>query len=237
MADYRISHETWEDSRLGDLADLLKTYGIVHWFRLQSFVASSRPDGDLSGMTDRAIERAAEWGKWGKPRLRRALPVTQESENCTSLFVRCLILSGFVRGLSLHRHLVSWQQDQPYAAQAGQRRVNARLAAHIMHHENGRHIAPEPDCPKCRSQIVDAATRMLPSLPPLPFPLPPLPQTPTNPVRIRATVARTGMGPTTQTARLRRGGPASPAGGESRRSRGRGTPVLIRNRGSRNLDR
>jgi hypothetical protein len=72
---------TWTHRKTFELAALLglnETYAGAHVIRLCTWAIDNAPDGDLSGLSDRAIAYGAGW--------------TQE----VSLFVRALVTSGFL---------------------------------------------------------------------------------------------------------------------------------------------
>jgi hypothetical protein len=93
----------WTHRKTFELAALLglnETYAAAHLIRLCTWAIDNAPDGDLSGLSDRAIAYGAGW--------------TQE----VSLFVRALVTSGFLdEGRTIH----DWHD---YAGRLVERRVD-----------------------------------------------------------------------------------------------------------------
>lgn len=87
------------------------------------WVAQSRPDGDLSGMTGEDIELAADW---------------QGEEGA---FIKVLIEVGFVDGEEGAYSIHDWQEHNPWAAGADARSEKAKWLALCKHH--GRKKAAE----------------------------------------------------------------------------------------------
>ena len=87
------------------------------------WVAQSRPDGDLSGMTGEDIELAADW---------------QGEEGA---FIKALIEVGFVDGNEGEYSIHDWDEHNPWAAGADARSEKAKWLALCKHH--GRTKAAE----------------------------------------------------------------------------------------------
>lgn len=87
------------------------------------WVAQSRPDGDLSGMTGEDIELAADW---------------QGEEGA---FIKALIEVGFVDGEEGAYSIHDWQEHNPWAAGADARSEKSKWLALCKHH--GREKAAE----------------------------------------------------------------------------------------------
>lgn len=110
---------------------------------------AGREQGDLSGLSDRSIERAAKWrGEQG-----RFIGLLLEPE------------TKFVDGSVLERRIHDWHDHQEWACGAIDRSEKSRAAALSRWHD--RHTEPVDDCPKCAAGMPPAcdphATRNAPS--------------------------------------------------------------------------
>ena len=133
------------------------------------WAASSRPDGNLSGMTREDIELAADW---------------QGDEGA---FVAALLEVGFLDGEDGCYRIHDWQEHNPWAAGAEARSEKARWLALCKHHGKKKaaqmmpeyaarlHDADEKDAPSKQEGKGVAATSMQAaenSSAPSPFPFP-----------------------------------------------------------------
>jgi len=109
--DFRIAFSFKRHWKRGLLERALGPAGVLALVDLWAFAAEMRPDGDLSGLPDEAIEAAAGWS--GEP---GALIAALE---------RLRLLDGARDSRRLH----DWAEHQPWIASAPTRKAKARLAA------------------------------------------------------------------------------------------------------------
>lgn len=136
MIDARISVGLPAHPKTKKLIRRLGEGGAWRLVCLFLWVAQSRPDGDLSGMTGEDIELAADWqGEEGS-------------------FIKALIEVGFVDGEEGAHSIHDWQEHNPWAAGADARSEKARWIALCKHH--GRLKAAEM-MPEYASRIIKDA--------------------------------------------------------------------------------
>ena len=136
MIDARISVGLPAHPKTKKLIRRLGEGGAWRLVCLFLWVAQSRPDGDLSGMTGEDIELAADWqGEEGS-------------------FIKALIEVGFVDGEEGAYSVHDWQEHNPWAAGADARSEKARWIALCKHH--GRLKAAEM-MPEYASRIIKDA--------------------------------------------------------------------------------
>ena len=136
MIDARISVGLPAHPKTKKLIRRLGEGGAWRLVCLFLWVAQSRPDGDLSGMTGEDIELAADW---------------QGEEGA---FIKTLIEVGFVEGEEGAHSIHDWQEHNPWAAGADARSEKARWIALCKHH--GRLKAAEM-MPEYASRIIKDA--------------------------------------------------------------------------------
>lgn len=134
MEDFRVQvgWSTHPKRRL--LKRKLGADGVLAVYDLWSFCAQSRPDGDLSGMSDLEIACAADYPG-------------DETE-----FAATLSELGLLDGEPGQYQIHDWATHNPYVNSAAQRSKSARTAALIRHHKEGRHAHPVDGCPLCEAQ-------------------------------------------------------------------------------------
>ena len=136
MIDARISVGLPAHPKTKKLIRRLGEGGAWRLVCLFLWVAQSRPDGDLSGMTGEDIELAADWqGEEGS-------------------FIKALIEVGFVDGEEGAYSVHDWREHNPWAAGADARSEKARWIALCKHH--GRLKAAEM-MPEYASRIIKDA--------------------------------------------------------------------------------
>jgi hypothetical protein len=123
MIDARISVGLPAHPKTKKLIRRLDEGGAWRLVCLFLWVAQSRPDGDLSGMTGEDIELAADW---------------QGEEGA---FIKALIEVGFVDGEEGAYSIHDWQEHNPWAAGADARSEKSKWLALCKHH--GRAKAAE----------------------------------------------------------------------------------------------
>ena len=123
MIDARISVGLPAHPKTKKLIRRLGEGGAWRLVCLFLWVAQSRPDGDLSGMTGEDIELAADW---------------QGEEGA---FIKALIEVGFVDGEEGAYSIHDWQEHNPWAAGADARSEKSKWLALCKHH--GRAKAAE----------------------------------------------------------------------------------------------
>ena len=123
MIDARISVGLPAHPKTKKLVRRLGEGGAWRLVCLFLWVAQSRPDGDLSGMTGEDIELAADW---------------QGEEGA---FIKALIEVGFVDGEEGAYSIHDWQEHNPWAAGADARSEKSKWLALCKHH--GRAKAAE----------------------------------------------------------------------------------------------
>ncbi len=123
MIDARISVALPAHPKTKKLIRRLGEGGAWRLLCLFLWVAQSRPDGDLSGMTGEDIELAADW---------------QGEEGA---FIKALIEVGFVDGEEGAYSIHDWQEHNPWAAGADARSEKSKWLALCKHH--GRAKAAE----------------------------------------------------------------------------------------------
>ena len=123
MIDARISVGLPAHPKTKKLIRRLGEGGAWRLVCLFLWVAQSRPDGDLSGMTGEDIELAADW---------------QGEEGA---FIKALIEVGFVDGEEGAFSIHDWQEHNPWAAGADARSEKSKWLALCKHH--GRAKAAE----------------------------------------------------------------------------------------------
>lgn len=91
------------------------------------WVAQSRSDGDLAGMTGEDIELAVDW---------------QGEEGA---FIQALLEVGFIDGLDGAYQIHDWHEHNPWAAGSGARSEKAKWLAFCKHHgpEKAAEMMPE----------------------------------------------------------------------------------------------
>ena len=123
MIDARISVGLPAHPKTKKLIRRLGEGGAWRLLCLFLWVAQSRPDGDLSGMTGEDIELAADW----------------QGED--GAFIKALIEVGFVDGEEGAYSIHDWQEHNPWAAGADARSEKSKWLALCKHH--GRAKAAE----------------------------------------------------------------------------------------------
>lgn len=171
MLDARISVGLPSHPKTKKLIRRIGEAGAWRLVCLFLWVAQSRPDGDLSGMTGEDIELAADW---------------QGDEGA---FVTALIEVGFVDGQEGSYAIHDWAEHNPWAAGADARSEKAKWLALCKHHGRAKAAGMMPDYaarlqPPASSSATaegdDATSRRnarnssapLPSPSPLPLPSP-----------------------------------------------------------------
>ena len=127
MIDARISVGLPAHHKTKKLIRRLGEGGAWRLVCLFLWVAQSRPDGDLSGMTGEDIELAADWkGEEGA-------------------FIKALIEVGFVDGEEGAYSIHNWQEHNPWAAGADARSEKAKWLALCKHHGRGKAAEMMPE--------------------------------------------------------------------------------------------
>ena len=140
--------------------------GVLALMRLWIYAAQNKPDGRLTGITDKLIERVAKWkGESGQ-------------------LLHCIVENRFIEqdeeGIWF---LHDWEQHNPYAAGAEWRRERAKKANAASQQAK----KAQPSCYKPATSELQANYKPAPLPPPPPSPSPtttttPNPSTPATPV-------------------------------------------------------
>lgn len=123
IQDARLSFALFGHPKYLQLASELGDSGGLALVRLILWTGQNRPDGDLSRLTDRAIETAVGWS--GAP----------------GMLAACLAQVGFLDGPPERRRVHDWEEHQPWLAGAKRRSEAARQSAMQRHH--GQRVAAE----------------------------------------------------------------------------------------------
>lgn len=182
MSDIRLSCAFHQHPKTRKVLRRLGAAGPWALVCLFLWARSSRPDGDLAGLSDEDIEIAADWdGEEG-------------------LLVSTLVSCGFLDGGEAERRIHDWEEHQPWSAGSEDRSERAKWRALVKHHgragavermpeyaaklaasmknadskdEPSEHIADEQHASSmlvAESSMHGAATRSAPSPYPLPYP-------------------------------------------------------------------
>lgn len=132
--DFRI-RTSWPSSHKRRLVQRrIGKAGVLAVMDLWAYCASSKPDGDLSGMSNEAIAVACDWDG-DADELIAALTV----ENFE-------LLDGAPGSYKIH----DWDDHNPYVSGEDDRKKSASLNAMVRHHRDGRHTGtPRDGCPMC----------------------------------------------------------------------------------------
>lgn len=181
MSDIRLSCAFHQHPKTRKVFRRLGAAGPWALVCLFLWARSSRPDGDLSGLSDEDIEIAADW-------------VGAEGQ-----LVSTLVACGFLDGVESERRIHDWAEHQPWSAGSEDRSERAKWRALVKHHgrEGATERMPEyaaklasmksagaqdeatesaaaaqhaTSMPVAESSMKDVAARSAPS--PYPYPLP-----------------------------------------------------------------
>lgn len=133
MDDYRIKTSWRSHRKRKRLRRALGADGVLAIEDLWSYAASSRPDGDLSGMTDEDI--AIEVDYPGDP----------------AELVQALAGAGLIDGIEGSYRLHDWCDHQPYVASHSRRKDAARKAAEARWASRGQPRACAPHADRMRT--------------------------------------------------------------------------------------
>jgi hypothetical protein len=106
--DIRISIDFWKHHKTVKLERRLGLEAIRSLTMLWMWAAQNRPDGDLSGMDDEAIEISAEW-------------------NSDKPLIEILAELGWIDGEPMSRSIHNWKKRNPWAASSDKRSNAGRL--------------------------------------------------------------------------------------------------------------
>lgn len=125
--DARISTALPQHPKTKKLIRRLGEGAAWYFVRLLLFATQSKPDGDLSGMTDEDLEIAVDWR--GEP----------------GAFISALAEVGFLDGEEGERSIHDWHEHNPWAAGSTARSARARFAALVAKHGRERAVEIMPD--------------------------------------------------------------------------------------------
>jgi len=144
--DFRIKVGFSHHPKVSRLYAELGADAVLGLIGLWEFCATSRPDGDLSGMSDLDIALASNYRPAYGP----------DGASHAVAYATHMRRIGLLAGASKKFRIHDWAEHNPYAATAPKRRQSSRIAALIRWHKNGRHSAPVDDCPLCQRANNDA---------------------------------------------------------------------------------
>jgi hypothetical protein len=152
--DFRVQSNITRHPKFLELRDRCGDSSLWCVMDLWGYAAEYRPDGNLSGLSDRSLERVASWA--GEP----------------GLFIQTLIDAGLVDGEPMSRTLHDWQHRQAYLAARAARQeggsVGGKRAAAGMTPEQRSDRARKAALAKVTAKVttkVDANSHPIPSHP------------------------------------------------------------------------
>ena len=114
--DFRVETDFFDHPKTDELRERLGQGSPECLLRLWAYAAQYRPDGDLTGLSDEAIEAKARW--FGKP----------------GDFIKAMLdlkAGRWLDGQKLRRHLHDWRTHQPWVTGRVARKAAAKEAARI----------------------------------------------------------------------------------------------------------